>query len=74
MADPTDHPLREAAARVYKDRAQLALEHALPRGTRYVVVLVGPGFNTYGANFDKRETIEVLDALNARLRLDLAGS
>lgn len=69
--DPTDSPLREAGARAYKDRAQHAIEHALPRGTTYVVVLVGPGFNTYGANVDKAETLQLLEGLVNRLRLDL---
>lgn len=69
--DPTDSPLREAGARAYKDRAQQAIEHALPRGTTYVVVLVGPGFNTYGSNVDKAATLELIEGLAQRLRLDL---
>lgn len=47
-------------AQVYAAKAQLAIERALPRGTQYVVILAGPGFNTYGSNLGKAEAVDFM--------------
>lgn len=52
-------------------KARLALEHALPRGTGYVAVLIGPGFNTYAANMDKPNVVQALEGLLHELRRDI---
>jgi hypothetical protein len=70
MANIGNDPRQRNLAGKYSQLAMTAIEHALPRGTRYVVILQGPDFNTYGANIPKAETVEVLRELQSALQQD----
>lgn len=73
MEQPPKHPiLAEEAARL-SGKAQLALEHALPRGIAYIVILSGAGVNTYAANVDKKATLEAAQAFTRALQNEIAG-
>jgi hypothetical protein len=70
MANIGNDPRQRNIAGKYSQLAMTAVEHALPQGTRYVVIIQGPDFNTYGANVSKRETIEMLQGLQGALQQD----
>lgn len=54
------------------ERAKHALLHALPRGTSFVVLIAGDGFNTYGSSdLSKREVVAALEGLTHELRRDI---
>lgn len=66
-----NEPKQRSEAEKLMIRARLALEKDLPRGTAYVAVLIGPGFNTFAANMDKAECVKALEGLLHELRRDI---
>jgi hypothetical protein len=69
-----NHPKQRSEAEKLSIRARLALEAALPRGVSYVVVLCGPGFNTFGSNMDKPNCVQACEGLAVELRKDIFSS
>lgn len=66
------HPKQAIEAARYVERAKFALDHALPRGTNFVVLIEGPGFNTYGSSdLPKSQVIASLEGLLHELRRDV---
>ena len=68
MANIGNDPKQKHLAAKYSQLAMTAIEHALPRGTKYVVILSGPGFNTYGSNIAVPEVIEHMQGLQGALQ------
>lgn len=69
MQNPED-VLNKIQAQALVDHAKLALEHTLPRGVGYVVLLQGPGFGTFGSSFDKYSALVALRELVKALEAD----
>lgn len=72
MAQGKD-PRQKLLAASLVTKAQLALEHQLPKGTTYVVILQGDGFNTYAANVDKHTTLHLLHGLVSAVQDEVLG-
>jgi hypothetical protein len=68
MANIGNDDRQRAIAGKFSQIAMTAVEHALPRGTRYVVIIQGPDFNTYGANVAEPDTVEMLRGLLGALQ------
>lgn len=70
MQQTREDVLNKLEAQALVDRAKLALEHVLPRGTGYVVLLSGPGFGTFGSSWDKYQALVALRELVKALEAD----
>lgn len=66
-----NNPLQHRAAMVLVDKARRALEHALPRGCDYVLVVAAPGFCTVASNLDKANQLELVQGAAGQLSSDL---
>lgn len=71
MNEEKKHPLQARAAQLVIDKARTALEHALPRGCNYVVILNAPGFNTVASNLPKADQLELAQGCVRQLSSDV---
>jgi len=67
-------PKQLVEAQHVSGRVQLAVEHVMPKGTQYVIVMMTPSFGTHASNVDKRAQLQLLQGIVAELQRDVMGS